>query len=75
MPALCVLVLCGVAVGAVAQRGGPGPAPAGMAVVGEVLNFVPVTDEMLRNPDPEDWPMIRRDYHATSFTPLDQITP
>ena len=46
-----------------------------MAVVGEVPNFVPVTDEMLRDPDPGDWPMIRRDYHATSFTPLDQITP
>ena len=75
VPALCVLVLCGTAVGAVAQRGGAGLAPAGMAVVGEVPNFVPVTDEMLRNPDPGDWPMIRRDYHATSFTPLDQITP
>jgi alcohol dehydrogenase (cytochrome c) len=38
-----------------------------------VQNFVPATDEVLRNPDPGDWPMIRRDYHATSFSPLTQI--
>ena len=36
-------------------------------------NFVPVTDAMLRNPDPADWLMIRRDYHASNYSPLNQI--
>jgi alcohol dehydrogenase (cytochrome c) len=43
-------------------------------VEGEVKNFVPVTDAMLRNPDPNDWLMIRRDYHANNYSPLNQIT-
>ena len=28
-----------------------------------------------KNPDPGDWLMIRRDYHATNFSPLKDITP
>ena len=36
-------------------------------------DFVPVTDQMLRNPDPADWPMIRGNYNAWSYSPLDQI--
>jgi alcohol dehydrogenase (cytochrome c) len=49
-------------------------APIGLTVAGTVEHFVPVTDEMLRNPDPADWLMIRRDYSATSYSPLAQIT-
>ena len=45
------------------------PAPTGVIVAGTVENFVPVTDAMLRNPDPEDWLMLRHDYSATSFSP------
>ena len=37
-------------------------------------NYVPVTDAMLRNPDPADWLMIRRDYKASYYSPLNQIT-
>ena len=48
--------------------------PRGITVAGEVKNYVPVTDAMLRNPDPADWLMIRRDYKASSFSPLNQIT-
>src|ERR1051326_334034 len=48
-------------------------APRGITVAGEVKNFVPVTDAMLRNPDPADWLMIRRDYKANSFSPVNQI--
>ena len=48
--------------------------PRGVTVEGEVKNYVPVTDAMLRNPDPPDWLMIRRDYKASSFSPLNQIT-
>ena len=49
-------------------------APRGITVAGEVKNFVPVTDAMLRNPDPADWLMLRHDYKATYFSPLNQIT-
>jgi alcohol dehydrogenase (cytochrome c) len=49
-------------------------APRGITVAGEVKNYVPVTDAMLRNPDPGDWLMIRRDYKATYYSPLSQIT-
>jgi alcohol dehydrogenase (cytochrome c) len=48
--------------------------PRGITVAGEVKNYVSVTDAMLRNPDPADWLMIRRDYKANSFSPLNQIT-
>ena len=48
--------------------------PRGLTVEGEVKNFVPVTDEMLRNPAPGDWLMIRRNYQAWSDSPLSQIT-
>ncbi|HEY6342604.1 MAG TPA: PQQ-binding-like beta-propeller repeat protein [Bryobacteraceae bacterium] len=47
--------------------------PRGITVAGEVKSFTPVTDAMLRNPDPSDWLMIRRDYKANSFSPLNQI--
>ena len=36
--------------------------------------FVPVTDAMLRNPDPEDWLMWRRTLDSWGYSPLDQIT-
>lgn len=48
--------------------------PRGITVAGEVKNYVPITDAMLRNPAPGDWLMIRRDYKATSYSPLNQIT-
>jgi alcohol dehydrogenase (cytochrome c) len=32
-----------------------------------------VTDAMLKNSPPGDWLMIRRDHHATNFSPLNQI--
>ena len=56
-------------------RGGA-PAPPeqrGVTVEGTVKNFVPVTDAMLRNPDPADWPMVRRNFQAQSYSPLNQI--
>jgi len=57
---------------------GPRPAAAGASrghsVQGEVKNYVPVTDAMLRNPPPGDWLMARRNYQAWSYSPLDEIT-
>jgi alcohol dehydrogenase (cytochrome c) len=60
-----------------AQGGGRGqakPAPTGLTVPGEVKNYVRVTEEMLRNPPPADWLMIRRDQFASNYSPLTQIT-
>jgi alcohol dehydrogenase (cytochrome c) len=45
-----------------------------VSVPGTVPNFRPVTDEMLRNPPPGDWLMMRRNYQAWSHSPLTQIT-
>jgi alcohol dehydrogenase (cytochrome c) len=50
------------------------PPPRGLTVAGEVANYVPVTDEMLRNPPPGDWLMARRNYQAWSYSPLTEIT-
>ncbi|TAJ94158.1 MAG: hypothetical protein EPO31_08290 [Gammaproteobacteria bacterium] len=36
-------------------------------------SFVPVTDAMLRSPDPADWLMYSRTYDAQRYSPLDQI--
>jgi alcohol dehydrogenase (cytochrome c) len=62
-----------------ARGGGRGGAPAnagpvGLTVPGTVKNYTDVTDEMLRNPDPGDWLMARRNYQGWSHTPLTQIT-
>ena len=35
--------------------------------------FVPVTDAMLRDPDPEDWLLVHRTYDHHAFSPLDEI--
>lgn len=58
------------------NQAGPPPViagPKGLTVAGEVKKYVPVTDEMLRHPDPADWLMIRRNYEAWSFSPLASI--
>ncbi|HKT78979.1 MAG TPA: PQQ-binding-like beta-propeller repeat protein [Vicinamibacterales bacterium] len=63
--------------GAAAAGRGRGAAPAarlGVTVAGEVKNYIPVTDAMLRNPDPGDWLMARRNYQAWSYSPLNEIT-
>src|SRR4029434_2044905 len=74
-----LLSLCTAAL-SFAPRQGRGGNPAGqdesrtgVTVRGTVQNFVPVTDELLRNPAPADWLMLRHDYSATSYSPLDQI--
>ncbi|HEY3158126.1 MAG TPA: PQQ-binding-like beta-propeller repeat protein, partial [Vicinamibacterales bacterium] len=73
-------IATGQAAGGGRQGGGGGQAaaaparPQGLTVTGEVKNYVPVTDAMLRTPDPGDWLMLRRDYHASNFSPLTQIT-
>jgi alcohol dehydrogenase (cytochrome c) len=63
LPALSVAVLASItAIGA--QRAPRAPQPA----------VAPVTDQMLRTPDPADWLMWRRTFNTWGFSPLTQIT-
>ncbi|HVS24966.1 MAG TPA: PQQ-binding-like beta-propeller repeat protein, partial [Gammaproteobacteria bacterium] len=52
----------------------PAAEPLGVTVAGTVRDFAPLTDAALRNPAPGDWPMLRRDYAASSYSPLKQVT-
>jgi alcohol dehydrogenase (cytochrome c) len=58
--------------------GDDGPPPAqslkGLILKGDIANYVPVTDEMLRTPDAGDWLMVRRNYQGWSYSPLTQVT-
>jgi alcohol dehydrogenase (cytochrome c) len=56
-----------------AAAGPPPSGPKGVTFPGEVKNYTPVTDAMLKNPDPGDWLMIRRNYQAWSYSPLTQV--
>ena len=47
-------------------------APAGVRAQPEA-GFVPVTDAMLRDPAPADWPMWRRTFDGWGYSPLDRI--
>jgi PQQ-dependent dehydrogenase (methanol/ethanol family) len=38
-----------------------------------IENFTPVTDAMLANPAPADWPMWRRTQNNWGYSPLDQV--
>src|SRR5688572_25037596 len=60
--------------GAPASAAGPSVGRTGVTVAGTVPGFVRVTDATLRKPNPADWLMIRRDYSATSYSPLTQVT-
>src|SRR5262249_34520319 len=51
---------------AVGRPGGQAPAPRGLTVSGEVKSYTPVTDDMLRRPDPNDWLIGRGNYQAWS---------
>ena len=43
-------------------------------IAGTVRGYVPVSDAMLRNPDPGDWLMFRGNYQGWSYSPLTTIT-
>jgi alcohol dehydrogenase (cytochrome c) len=55
--------------------GGGARRATGLTLPGEVPNFAPVTDAMLRTPPPGDWLMVRGNYQAWSHSPLSEITP
>ena len=48
-------------------------APAAAQAQTPAADFVPVTDAMLQDPAPEDWPMWRRTLDGWGYSPLDQI--
>jgi alcohol dehydrogenase (cytochrome c) len=50
------------------------PVPRGLTVKGAVKNFRPVTSEMLKNPDPADWLMVRGNQKAWNYSSLNQVT-
>ena len=60
-----------------AKGGGRGAAapgcPRGLTIEGTVKNYTPLTDAMMKNPDPNDWLMLRHDYHANNYSTLNQI--
>ena len=49
------------------------PTRFGLIHEGNIKNYVPVTDEMLRKPADSDWLMYRRNYEGWSYSPLNQI--
>ena len=49
------------------------PAPGAAGAQAPAGDFVPVTDAMLQDPAPEDWPMWRRTLDGWGYSPLDQI--
>src|SRR5262249_30656790 len=44
-----------------------------LMLLAQVKDFVPVTDQVLLNPSPEDWLMFSRTYDAQRFSPLTQV--
>ena len=49
------------------------PAPAERPIPEQLETFVPVTDEMLRQPKPENWINFRNGYNLWGYSSLDQI--
>ena len=61
--------------GAAGASGATGAAaPLGLTLEGDIKDYTPVTDATLRNPDPDDWLMLRGNYRAWSYSPLAQVT-
>jgi alcohol dehydrogenase (cytochrome c) len=48
-------------------------AASAVSLFGQSRSFVPVTEEMLKNPSPNDWIMYNRTYDSQRFSPLNQI--
>ena len=55
-------------------RGAAPAAPRGLTIAGMVKNYTPITDAMMKNPNPNDWIILRHDYHANNYSTLNQIT-
>src|SRR5437763_1278190 len=58
---------------AAAAPAGPPRLPARLNLEGNIQNYVPVTDQMLLNPSPNDWLMVRGGYRGWSHSALNQV--
>jgi alcohol dehydrogenase (cytochrome c) len=56
-----------------AQAPAPTPSPKPTPTGRTVSNFVPVTEQAMRAPKPEDWLMYRGNYQGWGYSPLEQI--
>ena len=56
-----------------ALSGRPGAGSDGTRLLRPIAERPPVTDAMLRDPDPNDWLMYRRTYDGWGYSPLDAI--
>ena len=56
-----------------ALSGRPGAGRDGTRLLRPIAERPPVTDTMLRDPDPNDWLMYRRTYDGWGYSPLDAI--
>jgi alcohol dehydrogenase (cytochrome c) len=63
-----------VAQAAATTKAAPPRQPAALTLEGNIQNFTPVTDQMLLNPSPNDWLMVRGNYQAHSHSKLTQVT-
>ena len=66
-------MVIGTTFAAVSAQRGAEPVPAPMPPV--LRDYRPVTAERLKNPEDDNWLMIRRTYDGWGFSPLTQITP
>src|SRR5579872_2810211 len=61
----------------VKTEGAPAPTPGVISgntnTLHAIQNYVPVTDAILRNPDPSDWIMMRGNYQGWGFSKLNQV--
>src|SRR6185369_13051990 len=71
-PVVAFMVMTACASVAVAQA----PAPLNGTTIAPhpLASYVPVTDSVLRNPDPSDWIMMRGNYQGWGYSTLDQIS-
>lgn len=66
-----VAALCAFALTGSAQA--PAPAPSPTKTLRPVANFVPVTDQIIRAPKPENWLIYRGNYEGWGYSALDRI--
>jgi alcohol dehydrogenase (cytochrome c) len=61
------------AVASAPTGGATGAGLIGLSFEGSIEGLTPVTDANLRDPDPDDWLMLRGNYEAWSYSELDDI--
>src|ERR1044072_5565303 len=70
---LAVAVMLLTAGAGFAEAQAPPPVNGNTIAPHPLQSYTPVTDQVLRNPDPSDWIMMRGNYEHWGFSKLDQI--